>query len=153
MPNSDKAVGLVVGLFVAGILVAFLFPVAIGAMSGAETATFNQSTGEEVTLQPNLTATLDSTDTSGDNATYTINASGDTTTTTVANGTNTTVTVDGEDVTIEPQEVNSGSAVTEYEYPRTYGWGDGASALWGIIPVMVVLVAFLWFVAMALRQR
>lgn len=151
---ADKAVNLVVGLFVAGIMIAFLLPVGIGAMTDAETATYNQSTSETVELQPGLNATLDSTDTTGatDNATYTINASGDTSTVTVDNSTNTTVTVDGVDVTIEPQDIRSGSADTQYEYPATYGWGNGATSLWNILPVIIVLAGFLFLVGMAVKQ-
>lgn len=151
MASSRKAVTLVVALLVAGLLSSFLLPVAIDAMVDDETQTITQNTSETVTLsEPDLNATLDSTDTTGDNATYTIAAGNSSTTTTVDNGTNTTVTVDGTDVTIAPQDINTGDATTEYTYPTTYGWGNGAGAMWAIIPLMLVLAIFIYFVKVAL---
>lgn len=151
MVDSGKAVTLVVGLFVAGIMAAFLLPVAIAPMTDGETATATLDTNESIELQPDLTATLDSVDDTADSATYTINASGSTSTVTVDNGTNTTTTVDGADVTIEVTDVTSTNATAEFTSPTSYGWGSGASAMWGILPVLVVLAAFLFFVGLAMR--
>jgi len=134
------------------LMAAFLLPVVIGQLGGAEAATYALDVGNSTELQPNMTATLDSVNTtaSPSTATYTINASGDTATATVANGSNTTVTVDGADVTINVTEVSTGSATAEFESPRTYGWGGGAGALWGILPLLLVLAIFLFVVGMAL---
>lgn len=149
MVDSSKAVTLVVALFVAGIMAAFLLPVALGPMTDGETVTATLDVGNSTTLQPDMTATLDSVDATGDDATYTINASGTTATTTVANGTNETVTVDGADVTIAVTDVSTGQATAEFTSPTSYGWGSGAGALWAILPVLVVLVIFLYFVGVA----
>lgn len=153
MADSRKAVGLVVALMVGGLMAAFLLPVAIGAMAGPEVATATLDVGNSTELQPNMTATLDSvTTTSPQSATYTINASGQTATATVENGSSQTVTVDGADVTISVTDVQTGQATAEFESPKTYSWGNGAAALWGIIPVMIVLAVFLYFVYLALRE-
>lgn len=152
MVDSSKAVTLVVGLFVAGIMAAFLLPVAIGPMTDGETQTATIEVGNSTELQPDMTATLDSVDTTADSATYTINASGSTSTVTVDNGTNTTTTVDGADVTIAVTDVSSGQATAEFTSPTDYGWGSGAGALWGILPVLIVLAVFLYFVGMALGK-
>lgn len=152
MTNARKAVALVVTLMVGALLAAFLFPVAMNAMVGPEVATATLDTGNSTELQPNMTATLDSVDTTADTATYTVDANGDTSTVTVDNGTNETVTVDGADVTIEVTDVSTGQATAEFESPTSYGWGDGAGALWGILPVILVLAVFLFFVYMAVRE-
>lgn len=153
MADSRKAVGLVVALMVAGLMAAFLLPVAIGAISGPEVATATLDVGNSTELQPDMTATLDSvTTTSPNSATYTVNASGSTSTVTVENGTSSTVTVDGADVTISVTDVATGQATAEFESPKTYSWGDGAAALWAIIPVMIVLAVFLFFVYMAIGR-
>lgn len=34
----------------------------------------------------------------------------------------------------------------------TTSWSDGAAALWGILPVMIVLAVFLFFVGVALKR-
>lgn len=153
MADAAKAVGLVVALMVAGLLAAFLMPVVIGQFAGAEAATATLDVGNSTELQPNMTATLDSvTTTSPQSATYTINASGQTATATVENGSSQTVTVDGADVTISVTNVQTGQATAEFESPTTYAWGNGAGALWGIIPVILVLAVFLFFVYMALGR-
>lgn len=149
MPTAKQAVGIIIPIFLVALLASFLFPVVIGAMSGAEEATHNQSVGETMELQPGLNATLDSVDTTADSATYTINASGDTATATVDNGTNSTVTVDGADVTIGVENVETDSATATFDYPRDYGWGGAASSLWVILPLLIVLALFLYVVGMA----
>ena len=152
MPDSRKAVALVVTLLVASLLGAVLLPTAINAMSGAEEATFTQDVDETVELQPGLNATVTGV-TDGTSASYTVTAGGDSATTTVNVGANDTVTVDGVDVTISPSEATATNATTTYEYDGTYGWGSGAGSLWGILPVLLVLGLFLYIVAVALRQR
>lgn len=153
--DSQKAVMLVVGLFIASIMAAFLLPVAVGPITDTtEDVTATLATGESVELQPNMTATLDSVDTaaSPSTASYTVTAGGSSTTTTVANGSNTTVTVDGADVTISVSDVSTGQATAEFTSPTTYGWGGSATALWGILPVIIVLAVFLYFTYMAVGR-
>ena len=149
--DSKRAVGLVTTLFVAAIMGAFLFPLAIGEMSGPEEQTVTLETGETVELQPGLNLTLDST-TDATNASYTVSANNDTASTTVNVGANASVTVDGEEVTIGVTEATISGATAEVDYPATYGWGGGARALWAIIPVILVLALFLWFVFVAVRR-
>lgn len=152
MVDSKAAATLVVGIFVAGLMAAFLIPVAIAPMTGGETQTATLDVGNSTELQPNMTATLDSVDTTADSATYSVDASGDSATTTVDNGSNSTVTVDGADVTIGVTDVNTGEATAQFTSPTTYGWGGSTTALWGVLPVLVVLAVFLFFVGMAMRH-
>lgn len=149
--DSKAAVGLVVTLFVAALMGAFLMPVVIDSMGGQEETTVTQDVGETVELQPSLNATVTSV-TSGTSATYDITANGDTTTTTVNVGSNQTVTVDGTDVTISPSEVTSTNATTTYNYSGTYGWGGSAAALWGILPIILVLALFLFVTYLAVGR-
>jgi len=155
-PTAKQAVSLVVGLLVFALLAAMLLPVAVGAMDGTESATYTQDTAETITIAgQDLNATLDAVDTSASPSTadYTITAGGDSATATgVAVGSNTTVTVNGNDVTIAPQEVNTGNATNEYTYPTTYGWGGAAGALWLIIPVLLIIAAFLFLVKAATQD-
>lgn len=44
-------------------------------------------------------------------------------------------------------------AIDELVDVDTAGWSDGAAALWDILPVMVVLAIFLFFVTLALSRR
>lgn len=152
MVDANKAVSLVITLVVAGLMIAFLFPIVINAMGGAAELTVTQEVGDSTELQPNLTATLDSVDDTAGSATYTINASGDTVSESVDEDSNTTVTVDGTDVTIHPETVTTTNATTTYSYSDTYGWGGGAAALWNILRVIMILAAFLFLVYLATEQ-
>lgn len=145
MAEAKKAVGLVVALVVGGLLAAFLMPIAIDAISGPEDVTNTLDTGETVTLQDDLNVTLDST-TSGTNATYTVTGGADSATTTVAVGGNQTVTVNGASVTISTSDATATNATQTIEYPTDYGWGGGAASLWGLLPMVLVLAVFLYFV-------
>ena len=153
MANTNRAVSIVVALLVAGLLLAVLFPIAIGSMSGPDEATVTQDVGDTVVLSsPDLEATLDDT-TDGTDATYTVSTDTDSATTTVNVGDSDTVTVDDTEVTISPSEATGSSATTTYEYPTTYGWGSGASSLWTIIPVLIVLGGLLMLVKLALDSK
>lgn len=154
MVDADKATTLVVALFVGAIMAAFLLPVAIGAIAGPEETTVTQGTGtgNTTTLGAGINVTVTSV-TDGTSATYDVSAGGQTVSGTTVNvGSNQTVTVDGADVTIAPTTVTSTQATTDYTYPTTYGWGSGAGALWTILPVMIVLAIFLYFVAKAVSE-
>lgn len=152
MVTAQKATSLIVALFVGALMAAFLLPVALGAIADPAETSVTQDTGETIELKPDLNATLDSVDTTADSATYTVTAGNDSASATVDSGSNTTVTVDGADVTIAPTNVSTGQATTEYTYPKTYGWGGGAGAMWAILPVIIVLAVFLYFVYIALQR-
>jgi len=151
VPDSQKAVKIIVGVFVAGIMAAFLLPVAIGGITGPEELTATQDVGETITLQDDLNATLDGA-TAGGDAKYTLTTNSSSVTQNVTQGTNETVTIDGIDVTITADTVNSGNATTTYEFPTTYGWGSGTASLWAILPVLLVLAVFLYLTGRAVDQ-
>ncbi len=151
MPDAQKAVTLVVGLLVAALMSAFILPIGIEAIAGGESQTAELNTSETTELQPGLNATLDST-TENTSATYTVDANGDSATTTVSEGGEETVTVDGADVTINVSTAGTDSATATFDSPKTYAWSGGASALWLILPVMIVLAVFLYFVSLAIRE-
>jgi len=44
-------------------------------------------------------------------------------------------------------------AIEELSSVETTDWSDGAAAMWDILPLMVVLAIFLFFVTVALSQR
>jgi hypothetical protein len=152
MPDSRKAMKLVVGLLVFGLLTAFLLPVAIGAISGDETTSITQTSGDTTEVQPDLSVTLDSV-TADTDATYTVNANGSTATTSaLTSGSSETVTVDGVEVTVTPTNIDGSTVTTDVAYPTSYGWGTGAGAMWGLLPVIIVLAAFLYLVGYALMN-
>jgi len=152
MADAKKAVGLVVALMVGTLVASFLMPVAIGAIAEDPTDTYTQESGETVELKPGLNATVTSV-TDATSATYSVTYDGDSVTGESVNvGSSSTVTVDGVDVTINPTTVTSTNATTDYTYPTTAGWANGAGALWAILPLMLVLPVFLLVVSWAIQQ-
>ena len=152
MANARKAVIIVVALLVGSLMAAFLLPVGINAMTGPEETTITQGVDEPYNIQGDLNVTVTSV-TDGTSATYTVEAGGDSVTGETVNvGSDSTVTVNGADVTINPTTVTSTDATTTYTTPTTYGWGGGASAMWIILPVLLVLAVFLYFTGVALDE-
>ncbi len=152
MVTAKKATSLVVALFVGALMAAFLLPVALGAIADPGETSVTQDVDETVELKPGLNATVTGV-TEGSSVTYTVEAGGDSVTGETVNvGENSTVTVDGADVTLAPTEATATNATTTYTYPKTYGWGNGAGAMWAILPVIIVLAVFLYFTYVALRK-
>lgn len=152
MADASTAVKIVIAIVITGLIAAFLMPIAVNAIAGPSTASSTLQPTNTTDFKYNLNVTLDSVDVSGatDNATYTINADGTTSTVTIDEGANTTTTVDNADIKISVTDVTSANATADYEYPTTYGWGGGAAAMWVILPVILVLGVFLYFVYLAL---
>lgn len=149
---ASRAVKLVTAIFLVGILTAFLMPVAINAIAGDSSTTLTQNAGNTGEVKVGINATLDSV-TADTDATYTITAGGDSATTSALTaGSNETVTVDGAEVTVEVDSVGTDSATATFDYPTTYGWGSGATAMWVILPVILVLAVFLYIVFMATNR-
>jgi len=150
--TADNAVKLVVGIALLGILAAFLLPVAVNAINGDTTTTIQQDTGTTVDVNGELNTTLDSV-TAGTSATYTLESDGQSITNTVNVGSNTTYSFNRGDVVVTVTESNSGNATAEYEYAKDYAYSNGASALWGLLGLMLVLGVFLYVIGMALRNK
>jgi hypothetical protein len=152
MVSAQKATRLVVALLVLALLAAFLMPVVIDSIAGPSQVTQTQNVNDTVELKPGIEVTVTGV-TSGTSATYAINVDGTNSTGNTVNvGSNQTYTVNGADVNVAPTNVTSTQATTDYEYPTTYGWGSGASALWAILPVLLVLAVFLFVTYMAIQR-
>ena len=44
-------------------------------------------------------------------------------------------------------------AINEIANVTTTSWSDGAASLWSVLPIMIVLAIFLFFVSLALQNR
>lgn len=145
--SPKTAVAIVVVLSITAILGAFLMPVAINELEANETVTINQSVSSTEDVNSQLNTTLDSIGTSDptDNATYTLQTSNQSVTNTIENGSSATFSFDEGDVNVTLNDVDSGtnSAEASYEYPTDFGYSDGASALWGLLGLALVLGLFL----------
>lgn len=147
--NPTKAVGFVVAIAMIALLVGVLMPPAIGAFYGDTTATYNTTVGETYQVVDTLNLTVDSVDTTAgaESATITLADGTDTQTLTVNEGSNSTFTIQGEDIVVTTDDVvDTSTAIITLEYPKTYAWADGTVALFSVIPLLIVLVVFLFIV-------
>lgn len=149
MPDTGKAVALVITLTVFALLGAVLAPVAINQIENPTNETIQQDTGETVELNGDLNTTLDST-TAGTSATYTLQTSDESITNTVNVGSNTTYSFNEGDVVVGVTESTSDNATAYYEYPKDFAYSDGASSLWGLLGLAIVLALMLYSIRQAM---
>jgi len=148
----DTGTKLVVGILVVGMLMAFILPVAITSFNEPSERTLNQSTNQPYEVTADLNSTVTSVS-AGTSATVELNHTEDGTT--VSNsvnvGSNTTYSMPDGNVVVTVDESNTGSAVVRYEYPDSYGWDDGSSSLYGLLPLLFVIGAVLFVVYKAMQ--
>lgn len=145
------SVYLVIGLTVFALVAALLAPVALDAVNDDDTVDVTQNVGETTGVVSNVDSTLDATDTTGDNATYTVSGPDSSVTHTVDNGTSQDFSLDGGTVTVTVNDVNSGSATSTFTVPSDFGWSGGATGLWGIMDVIITLALLLFAIGLALH--
>ncbi|WP_292484122.1 hypothetical protein [Methanohalobium sp.] len=149
--DPGRALGVVLVVAVIALLLAFMMPVAISSFYSDSSVTFDQTEGETVTLTHDLNATLDNVSDSQNTIDVTVYNDVDSASiTALSEGANQTVTVDGNDITVYNDNITSPSnATVTYEYPKTYGWSGGVTTLFGVLPLMILLTAFLFILGYA----
>lgn len=146
---SKKAVTLVVTLAVTALLAAFLAPVAINQLEADASDTIRQDVGVTEEVNAELNTTLDSVDGTADSATYTLQSEGQSITKTVDNGTTATYSFENGDVNVTVNDVNTGSpgnAEATYAYDKDFAYSEGASSMWGLLGLAIVLALVLYLV-------
>lgn len=145
-------IAVVIALTVAGLLTAVLLPVALDEIETDQTDTITQDTGTTENVTAVFDTTLDSTN-AGTNATYTLtDVENSSETNTIAVGSEATFNLDSGDVTVNVTESNSGDSTATYTYAKTHGWSAGATGLWGILGLLLVLTVFLFVLGIALKS-
>lgn len=155
--SANRAVQLVVILAVFGIVGSVLAPVALDALVEDDSTSFtNVSESDTVEVKEGiLNATLDDVNDASSqiNVTLTDVDSGNTVTATNVSGSQ-EVTLEGETltVTLDNKDSNTQADFT-VSYPADYGWSGGATSLWGILDLAIVLVIFLFAIGLAMAAR
>lgn len=148
---AKVGVSFVIALAVTGLLTAFLLPVATSEVVDSEQQSITQDVGEVVNVTPYVDSTLDATNATADNATYTLNhTDGASETNSIANGSEATFTLEGDDYTVNVSDVNANSATATFTYETDSGWSAGAQGLWNILDILLILPVFLVTLAIAL---
>lgn len=148
---AKVAVGVIVGVGILALMAGILLPVGIDGIVDDETYTETQDVGEVVNVTSTLDSTLDSTDTGGDNATYTLSGPDSSVSHTVDNGTTQDFALTGGTVTVGVEDVESSAATANYTVPKDFGWSSGASSIWFILDVAVILAVILAALGLALK--
>lgn len=151
--TAGIAVGLIVGLGVLALVTAFLLPVGISEIVDDEQYTVTQDVGETANVTPNLDATLDSVNESASpaNATYTLQGPDSSASHIVDNGSTQDFALDGGTVTVGVEDVTSSSATANYTVPKDFGWSGGASSIWFVLDIAVILAVMLLALGIALK--
>lgn len=157
MTTGRKAVALVVALTVFGLLAAFMLPVAINEIEGDTSVTLTQDESTEYEVNGALNSTVTGTTISTtDTATVELNdtRTSGTTSNTIDNGTTTDYDMNGGTVTVGVENVDDSptpnQATVNYTYTKDYAYSSGASSIWGILSLAIVLAALLFTVKIAL---
>lgn len=156
--KAMKALALVITVSVFSIVAAFTLPVAIDNMAGNSTTTLTQDVDTTVDVNGELESNVTSVTTgSPDTATVELNdtRTSGTTSKTIDNGSTADYSLDGGTVTVGVEDVDTSTspnqATINYTYSTDYAYSDSASSVWDIIPLAIVLAAFLFLIGVGLR--
>lgn len=156
--SATAAVTLVVGLMIFGVLAAVMLPVAIDQLEGSTTEVVVQDEGVEYEVNSALNSTVTATTVSTtDTATVELNdtRTSGTTSNTIDNGSTANYSLEGGTVTVGVEDVDDSptpnTTTLNYTYANDYSYGSGASSLWGLLGLAIVLSAVLFIVSVALK--
>lgn len=155
MAFAQKAVAIVMTLAVVGLLAAFLAPVAINELEANETTTLDQDSNQTYDVNAKLTSNVTDYETgTTDNATVVLNDTRTTSTTTktIDNGTTADFSLDGGTVTVGVEQVDDTvtpeTGTLNYTYAKDYAYSDGASSVWGLLGLAIVLALVVYLVGL-----
>jgi len=153
----EANVGKVVVAVVALLIVSAIVPMAMNAFFDEESATLTQDEDVTYTVAGNLQTNATDVDGTNDEATIELTRTntGTTVTNTVSNGTTTTYTLDGYDVNVTVDDVDTSTTpnttTVTYEYPKEAAWDGIVGDLWDLIPIFVIIGLVLLFIYQSLK--
>lgn len=149
MVNAQKALQVVVAVFVVGIIAASLMPVVIGEVTST-TTTLEQTEGNTYQVATDIESTIDSIETG--TATVTVTTSDGSDTVSVSEGDTATASIAGNDIDVTATEVGTTTATIQYEYAVSVGLGGAIGSMWSILPFFIILPVFLFITYMAINK-
>ncbi len=156
MVNTEKMVTAVVVLGIAAIVIGTLLPIATGALADDQVTTLTQDNQTTTEVKPGLDSTVDDVNTSAspNQSTITLDLDGTTEQNTVDEGSVVTYTIDGYDIDVGLESADTSTSpdqiTSNYTYDQAVGYSGGASSLWNILDLAVILGAFLFIVGLAM---
>lgn len=158
--TATKAVGLMVGLMVFGVIAAVLLPAAVDQLENDTTDVFTQDNNTATEINARLNSTVTDVETAGatHNVTVQLNDSrvAGTTSNTIDNGSTTDYSMyDGQTVTVGIEDADTSttpdSATVNYSYAPEYSYNDGARSVWNVLGLAIILAAFLFVVGIGIN--
>lgn len=153
--ETDVIVGVVIVLTIFGLIAAIALPVALDAITDDATVTITQDNQTTEDVNGALNATLDDVNGTDTNATYTLTQDDGTSIQKEINTTESrTFSFSRGDVVVTLDSITTGSpdqATATFAYNQEFAYSGGASALWLLLDVILVLGAFLFAVGIALK--
>lgn len=150
---ADKGIAIAIGVLVVGILVAFMLPTAIASFQEDSTDTLTQEENEAYNVTAKLESNATNIDATGSQVTLELNdtSTSGTESNTISEGENATYNLNNGDVTVNVSSVNSDTeAELTYNYDKTYGWDDGSSQLYNLLPLFFILIVVFFVVGVAM---
>jgi len=152
MNTAVLAVGLIVALMVVGLLAAIVLPTGIDALVDDSDQQFNQTVSETVDPTSQFNMTLDSSS-AGTSSTYTLATTNNSIQKTINENSNETFSFNEGDVTVNVSDAGGSYSVATASWPSDFGWSGGASSMWAIVDVLIVLATFLFIIGLAFRVK
>jgi len=149
MVNAQKALSVVVAVFIVGIIAASLMPVVIGEVT-TSTTTLEQTEGNTYQVATDIESEIDSIETG--TATVTVTTSDGSDTVSVSEGDTATASIAGNDIDVTATEVGATTATLQYEYASSVGLGGAIGSMWSILPFFIILPVFLFITYMAINK-
>lgn len=157
--GTRAAISIILAITVGIIVASVLIPVAIDELEGNETVTQTQDVDTTYQISGELESNLTSVTTgTTDTATVELNdtRTSGTTSNTIDNGSTVDYSLDGGTVTVGVEDVDDttspNQATLNYTYEKDYSYSDGASALWGILGLTIVLGVFIYVIRLAVDK-
>lgn len=142
-------VGLALGMLIMGSVV----PLGMSAMQSDDVHTITHVQGASYDVKGNLDARATNVSQSGGTVDVELTDGTQTTSFTVNDGGSYTATIDGAEVDVEVEKINSDTeAQVTYSVPQDYGWSHGASNLWNILPMFAIIGLLALLAGYAMRN-
>jgi len=149
--QATLAVTIMVALAVVALIGGVLIPIGLNSINEDRTTELNQSVSDTYEIgafNSTVTAT-----TSGTDATVELGYSGETISNTVNVGSTQTYSFTDGSVDVTVVSAESSIATVNYTYSSDFGYSDGATSIWGILDLIVVLAVFMFVIGIALSAR
>lgn len=140
---SSKAVLGAFGFGVIVLAIALLTPDVISAVDGSSDKKILMETGEEIELNDHLNASLDHANSTTEEFSISLYTEWNETSKSGQEGEEMNLSINNETIHIFSDDVRTGSAIVEIDYPTFIGWNTGERMFMENLPIIFVLLSII----------